>query len=238
MESSGDTTKQPPAGLPIDKIHRDRRSLKMVENKPKEHIRPGWEFVDDMSSTRSGRRLFNHNNFASNGLLDDSHVPAGYGAHLHHQGKKQPDIPEDMKQRLYGIPGQNIFTYGLEKPRTCRIPAANFDIGMVPKDSAKPFESTIPRANIALKSSLEESLLPKEEPPRCNSKQISLKVNESHIEPGYVTADEPIKTVRLSPLKHNTNLETGLLPIVEAQESTRRHYRWTNAHCYDFLSGD
>ncbi|ORM39677.1 uncharacterized protein BXIN_0115 [Babesia sp. Xinjiang] len=239
--------KRPAAGLAAELLHRDHHGLRLVDTKPKEHIRPGWIFSEDTSSSRSGRRMYKQKQIALKDIMYETHVPAGYGAHLQNHGKKQPDIPEDVRHRLYGIPGQNIFTYGLDEPRACRAPVTNFDvcldtfyesklqIGMIPKESVQHVESTIPRVNIAMISSLEESLLPKEEPPRRNSKQLYVRANESHIEPGYVTADEPVKTVRLYPLRHNTNLESDLLPIVESQGSTRRHYSCTNAHGYDCM---
>ncbi|EDO06849.1 uncharacterized protein BBOV_IV004880 [Babesia bovis T2Bo] len=229
----------PAAGLPVNRIHREHRILRPTGIKPKEHILPGWEFTDDASSNRTGRRMFGNGAFASSGLLDDSHVSAGNGAQLHPHRKKQPDISEEMRTRLFGIPGQNIFTYELDKPKACILPQTNIDVGMVPKDGSELVGSPIRRTNLALKSSLDGSLLPKEECNRPSSRQLFVEAKyESHIEPGYVTPDAPLKTVRLSNMKHNTSLEPGLLPSVKAPVSTRRHYNFSNAHCYDFLSGE
>uniref|UniRef100_A0A3B0MJ62 Uncharacterized protein n=1 Tax=Theileria annulata TaxID=5874 RepID=A0A3B0MJ62_THEAN len=76
--------------------------------------------------------------------------------------KKQPVLTERVRQRLYGIPGKNIFNYERDKPRPRRIYEPQFDVGMIPKEEPKIFTRCINRMNSALRESLNESLLPKE----------------------------------------------------------------------------
>ncbi|GBE59740.1 Cro Cl family transcriptional regulator, putative [Babesia ovata] len=161
----------------------------------------------------------------------------GFDPLLKYNRKKQPDIPEKARQRLYGIPGRNIFNYDVEIPKERKFPPPNLDKCMIPKENAKVLDSNIPRMSIALRSSLEESLLPKEECVlRRNSKQVSSKTYQSHIEPGYVATEQPVKTAHLSPFRYTTNLEAGLVPASDEPWQARRHFSEANAHSYDCMS--
>ncbi|CDR95856.1 hypothetical protein, conserved [Babesia bigemina] len=228
----------PPAGLPAERLNREHHGLRIVETKPKANIQLGWEVAEDAISTRRGLRMYKPEETADKDALYRQ-MTGGLDPLLKYNRKKQPDIPEKTRQRLYGIPGRNIFNYDVEIRKECKTPAPNLDQCMIPKEDAKVMDTNIPRMSIAMRSSLEESLLPKEQCIlRQNSKQVSSKTYESHIEPGYVTTEPPIKTARLSPFRYTTNLEAGLVPASDEPWRARRHFSEANTHCYDCTSPD
>lgn len=240
MDSIQGETMRAAAGLSLERLNSDRHGLKNVIAKPQGMIRLGWDIRDDPATFRSGRRIYKQEHIALKEIMEEpDDTTVDFCPQLPIHRKKQPDIPEDVKRRLYGVPGQNIFTYELDKPRSCHVVPEHFDVGMIPKEEVDDINRRSMFLYTYPQGSLEDSLLPKEgHTIPLRTKKLSSKTNISHIEAGYVAPEQPVKTTRLSPLKYATNLETGLLPAVEERIHERRHFSPMNAHCYDFLKGE
>ncbi|KAK1934813.1 hypothetical protein X943_001853 [Babesia divergens] len=200
------------AGLSLDRLNSDRHGLKNVIAKPQgmvcTSIRLGWDIRDDPATFRSGRRIYKQEHIALKEIMEEpDDTTVDFCPQLPIHRKKQPDIPEDVKRRLYGVPGQNIFTYELDKPRSRHVVPEHFDVsisllsqpilqvGMIPKEEVDEinrrsmFLNTYPQGSlevcvwISSWNAFQDSLLPKEgHTIPLRTKKLSSKTNISHIE--------------------------------------------------------
>ncbi|KAK1442109.1 hypothetical protein BgAZ_401390 [Babesia gibsoni] len=224
------------SGVPTSAQNSESRGMKVDISKREGMIKLGWEIQEDPYERNAGRRIYKQQSSSINEIITSKHdnVPADLSSNVQMSRKKKPDIPEEVKHRIYGLPGHNIFTYELDKPRPCRTLPENLDIGMIPKEvECFGRKKTMSRSSF-LQGSLEDSLIPKEgHTVKANTKRLSSENSKCNIEPGYTVTEVPKKTTKLSPMKYATNLGVGLLPVEDNKSNTRRHFSSTNSHCYD-----
>ncbi|BAM38762.1 conserved hypothetical protein [Theileria orientalis strain Shintoku] len=117
--------------------------------------------MDDDTSVRTGKKYYPQNSSGIQSVLEWS-CPKIDELSSSIPKKKLPVLPEKVHQRLYGVPGQNIFTYDLDKPKPRKKITPQIDVGMVPKEGSNIVCKCIPRVNTAFKDSLEKSLIPQD----------------------------------------------------------------------------
>ncbi|UVC54040.1 hypothetical protein MACJ_003368 [Theileria orientalis] len=133
------------------------------------------------TSVRKGKKYHEQNSFGIKSVLEWS-CPKIDELSSCIPKKKLPVLPEKVHQKLYGIPGQNIFTYDLDKPRPRKKIMPQIEVGMIPKEDSTPVCRFITRVNTAFKDSLEKSLIPHDNTEtRLKGKNILNRDHISHL---------------------------------------------------------
>ncbi|UVC49388.1 hypothetical protein MACK_003219 [Theileria orientalis] len=177
------------------------------------------------TSVRSGRKYKEQNSSAIKSVLEWSCPKIDELSSSFHK-KKLPVLPEKVHQKLYGIPGENIFTYGLDEPKPRKKIIPQIDVGMVPKEDSSPVWRCITRLNTAFKDSLDKSLIPRNNSgTRLTRKTILNRDHISHLKNDLVNMEE--KTDEFKP-KIGANLV-----IVSNKISRRKQFTEESRNQFD-----
>ncbi|KAK2197232.1 hypothetical protein BdWA1_000231 [Babesia duncani] len=215
-------------------VHRGVRALGQVLTRPPSQIKLGWELTGEMVNDRKKNNNLDNlkpcKGLFSYSSIDDLVDPFSF---FNIKRKKKPDIPQSIRNRLYGVPGKNIFNYDLERPRLHRKLTDHLDDDLVPMCEPKMPCRNMARHCEFLKGSLDDSLMPK---PSCTLKPIDRAIlrqrQESQLKDTLVKSQKkPLAPCRAleSNLDVSLNVpwhfQASLVPKVQARPCRRRQFK-------------
>ncbi|AFZ80347.1 hypothetical protein BEWA_032000 [Theileria equi strain WA] len=211
---------------PVTVTTKEEEDVTEVVTEPAPQIQLDWKIREGKG--RRGIRIIKQNPPAIKKILES--VPLGEDEDVMSivgiPRKKRPDLPPMIYARLYGIPGKNIFTYELDKPKPHQRLAEHIGAGMIPLQGTSAPIKGIRRINKAFNGSLEDSLLPQINcvANKCG-KAIINKAHISQLDDSLVA--KSCERLVPQPRRHfeiKGNIGANLVPLYSVRKSQRRHY--------------